>query len=56
MNFSRLTDYLEYLVNWRIPGLDIMVAKDGETVYRHQAGYRDVEKGLKMQGDELYQI
>ncbi|MBR6766815.1 MAG: beta-lactamase family protein [Clostridia bacterium] len=56
MNFDRLTDFLEWLVEWRIPGVDIMVDKDGETVYRHQAGYKNREKGIKMQGDELYQI
>ena len=33
MNFDRLTKFLNWLVDWRIPGLDIMVAKDGETVY-----------------------
>ena len=56
MNFDRLTNFLNWLVDWRIPGLDIMVAKDGETVYRYQAGYKDREQGVKMQGDELYQI
>ena len=56
MNFERLTNFLNWLVEWRIPGVDIMVAKDGETVYRYQAGYKDREKGVKMRGDELYQI
>jgi len=56
MNFDRLTNFLNWLVEWRIPGLDIMVDKDGETVYRYQAGYKDKEQGVKMQGNELYQI
>ena len=56
MNFDRLTDFLDYLPQWRIPGVDMMVAVDGETVYRHQAGWRDVENKIPMRGDELYWI
>lgn len=56
MNFDRLTAFLDRLVEWRIPGVDLMVDKNGETVYRHQAGYKDKEKGIKIQGNELYQI
>ena len=56
MNFQRLTDFLDWLPTWRIPGVDMMVAVDGETVYRHQAGWRDREKRLPMTGDELYWI
>ena len=56
MNFDRLTDFLDWLVQWRIPGLDIMVDRHGETVYRYQAGYKDREQGVRMRGDELYQI
>lgn len=56
MNFERLTNFLNWLPEWRIPGVDMMVAVDGKTVYRHQAGWRDREKGLPMRGDELYWI
>ncbi len=56
MNFQRLTDFLDWLPSWRIPGVDMMIAVDGETVYRHQAGWRDREKQLPMTGDELYWI
>lgn len=56
MNFDRLTNFLDSLPQWRIPGVDMMVAVDGETVYRHQAGWRDWEKQLPMTGDELYWI
>lgn len=56
MDFSRLTEFLNGLPEWRIPGVDMMIAVDGETVYRHQAGWRDREKKLPMTGDELYWI
>lgn len=56
MDFRRLTAFLDSLPEWRIPGVDMMVAVDGETVFRHQAGWRDREKGLPMTGDELYWI
>lgn len=56
MNFGRLTEFLNGLPEWRIPGVDMMIAVNGETVYRHQAGWRDREKTLPMTGDELYWI
>ena len=56
MNFRKLTEFLDFLPEWRIPGVDMMVAVDGETVYRHQAGWRDREKKIPMAGDELYWI
>lgn len=56
MNFDRLTRFLNGLPEWRIPGVDMMVAVNGETVYRHQAGWRDREKQLPVKGDELYWI
>ena len=54
MNFDRMKDFQEYLVRWRVPGNDCLVTKDGETVYRYQAGWADAEAGRRMQGDELY--
>ena len=42
MNFHLLTEYLDSLnEEYGIPGLDIIVTKDHETVYRHMAGHSD---------------
>ncbi len=54
MNFTKLSDFMEHLVNWRIPGCSCVVYKDREKVFSHSAGYRDVASGAKMQGDELF--
>ena len=54
MNFERMKAFQEHLVNWRIPGTDCMIVKDGELLYRYMTGYADVEAGRKMSGDELY--
>ncbi len=54
MDFTRMREFQEYLVNWRIPGNDCMVMKDGKEVYRYYTGYADRENDRKMAGDELY--
>ena len=55
MDFGKLTGYLNSLTGDRIPGLDMMIAVDGKTVYRHQSGFRDAEAAIPMDGTELYQ-
>ncbi|MBQ8513610.1 MAG: serine hydrolase, partial [Clostridia bacterium] len=54
MNFDRMKAFQERLVNWRIPGNDCMIVKDGEEIYRYMTGWADEESGRKMSGDELY--
>ncbi len=54
MDFSKLREFQDYLAHWRIPGNDCSVFIDGEEVYRHMAGYSDVDRKLKMCGSELY--
>ena len=42
MNFHLLTQYLDSLPEeYGIPGLDVIVSKDHETVYRHSVGFSD---------------
>lgn len=55
MDFGKLTGYLNSLTGDRIPGLDMMIAVDGKTVYRHQSGFRDAGAAIPMDGTELYQ-
>ena len=40
----------------KVPGLDCIVYRDHEEIYRYTTGYADVEAGRKMQGDEQYYI
>ncbi len=56
MDFRRLTAFLDGLIDWRIPGVDMMIDVDGKNVYRHQAGWRDREKQLPMMGNETYNL
>ena len=42
MDFSRLTEYLDYLHKLNVPGCDLAVYRDHELIYRHQAGYREI--------------
>ncbi|MBR3105993.1 MAG: beta-lactamase family protein [Clostridia bacterium] len=54
MDFNRLTAYLDYLHKLNVPGCDLAVYKEHELIYRHQAGWRDVERTAPIQGDEAY--
>lgn len=55
MNFDRLTSYLDSLDRQGIPGVDLMICKNGDTLYRHYAGFRDAEAHIPMDGNVLYQ-
>ena len=54
MDFSRLTEYMNYLDKLNVPGCDLAVYRDHELIYRHQAGYRDLARTEPMQGDEAF--
>ena len=55
MNFSLLTRYLDSLEDeYGIRGLDCIVMKDHEMVYRHMAGHSDHDLKVPMKGDEFY--
>ena len=54
MDFSRLTEYLDYLHKLNVPGCDLAVYRDHELIYRHQAGCRDLDRTEPMQGDEVF--
>ena len=54
MDFSRLTEYLDYLPNLNVPGCDLTVYRDHEPIYRHCAGWRDPARTSPIRGDEAY--
>lgn len=57
MNFSKLKKYMDYLVNeCNVPGVDCMVCKNHEVIYRYWTGMSDIENNKKMNGDELFII
>ena len=54
MNFKMLDEFLDSLIPFGIPGVDMIVMQDHKPIYRHSAGWRDREAGLPVRGDELY--
>lgn len=56
MDFSNLTAFLSRLTNWRIPGIDCIIIKDGRQIYRHTSGFADIEKAVPMCGSETYNM
>ena len=56
MDFSYVKNFMDHLTSWRMPGNSIAVYKDNELVFKYNSGYSNVEKGIKMQGDELMHI
>lgn len=57
MNFKNLENYMERLLKeYNVPGVDCIVYKEHEQIFRYTAGLSDIENNKKMQGNELYLI
>ena len=57
MDFTNLKNYMNRLVNeYNTPGVDCIVYKDHEIIFRYYAGMSDIENNKKMTGNELYLI
>lgn len=54
LDFAPLGAFLDSLIDRGIPGVDAIVMRGHEALYRHQAGWKNREAGEKMRGDELY--
>ncbi len=57
MNFHLLTNYLDQLdEEYGIKGLDCIVTKDHEVVYRHQVGHSDLNLSVPVSNDDYYRL
>lgn len=57
MGFEKVRAYIDSLeASYGVPGVDVIVMKDHEVVFRHQAGHRDHDKTVPVDGTELYDI
>lgn len=57
MNFDKLTRYLDSLDStYGIPAVDCKITREYETIYRHSAGFADIEKTRPVSPDDLYFI
>ncbi len=57
MDFTRLKDYMDKMVSeYKVPGVDCVVYREHEMLFRYYTGVKDKENNIPMQGDELYLI
>ena len=57
MEFLKLKECLDHFVNdYNTPGVDCIVYREHQPIFRYFAGVRDLESGKKIDGDELYFI
>ncbi|MBQ5312691.1 MAG: beta-lactamase family protein [Oscillospiraceae bacterium] len=56
MNFTTMTVFLNTLPQKGIPGVDCIIKKGYETIYRYHTGYADREEKIEMKGDELFNL
>jgi CubicO group peptidase (beta-lactamase class C family) len=46
----------QYVADGRVGGVVALAVKDGEIVFEHAAGYRDIESGDSLEVDDLFRI
>ena len=57
MDFLNLKKCMDRILDYyKTPGVDCIVYKDHEMVFRYTAGMNDIEMNKKLEGDELYII
>ena len=57
MDFTPLKNCMDkFIEEYNVPGADCIVYKDHKMLFRYFSGMSDIEKGKKMNGDELYFI
>ena len=54
--FEKTIKLCDSFLEHGVPGFDLAVYHDGACVLRHWNGYSDLENGVKMQGNERYNI
>lgn len=52
MDFKKLSDFMDYLTGWRIPGCGCVVYHKGKPVFKYSAGYADIENEIKLDCDK----
>ncbi len=57
MDFTKLKQYMDYLTTEvKVPGVDCIVYKNHEEIFRYFAGFSDIENNIPVNGNELYLI
>ncbi len=53
--FQKFTEYLDGYLKMGVPYFDCIIMKNGECIYRHSNGYKDM-KSERVKGNELYNV
>ncbi|MBR5479876.1 MAG: beta-lactamase family protein [Clostridia bacterium] len=56
MNFKALSELMDHLTSWRIPGNSIVVTKDGKDVFSYSSGYASLEEKIPMDPHKIINI
>lgn len=56
MNYDKITEYLDSILEKGIPSYDCIILKNHEVVYRHMNGYSDINKTKPVADNQLYMI
>ena len=54
--FEKTKSFCDSFLELGLPGFDLAVYKDGETILRHTGGYSDLENKIPVNGKERYNI
>ena len=54
--FEKTKKFCDSLLEIGLPGFDLAIYKDGKCILRHINGYSDLEKKIKVNGNERYNI
>ena len=54
---NRISSHLNrYVDRGLLPGVNVLVSRDGQIVYRHMYGARDMERSLPVEADTIYRF
>ena len=56
MDFTYLKKLLDDMAGKYYPGIDISIYRNGSEVFRHQAGYSDIERKIPVADDAMYYL
>ncbi len=56
MQFDRLTEFMDRLTSWIIPGNSIAIYQNNQKIFEYSSGFADLENKIPMNGNELINI
>lgn len=56
MNFEPMKNFMDRLVEWRVPGNSISICVNNKEVFSYQSGYADIENQIPMGEEHFFNI